>query len=215
MNIPKLVIFDMDGLLFDSETICFEILSNIAKQHNYSYTKEIYVKTVGTHGEIAKNIVMEFMPASFPYDFIMEETSKQLEEYTSTHPLPIKKGAIALLDYFKENNIPCCVCSSSHDDTIQRYLETSSLSSYFKFTIGGNNFTYTKPDPAIFLKALEIMNVDAKEALVIEDSENGILAAHRANIPVICVPDMKHPDKEFENYVTYIVSSLDQIINLF
>jgi len=215
MKVPKLVIFDMDGLLFDSETICFQIMKEVTYQHGYIFTEEIYRKAIGSNDQVEKDIIMSFMPNSFPYEAIKEEVEAKLKEYTTNKTLPVKKGAYQLLNYLKEANITCCVCSSSYDNTIQRYLEKAALTNYFEFVFGGNHVNRSKPDPEIFLKALAYHNSKAEEALVLEDSENGILAAYRANIPVICVPDMIMPSREHQEYTRCIVSSLDKIIELF
>ena len=214
MKQPKLIIFDMDGLIFDTEKICYQIMKKTLQKHNYKFNKEMYIKTIGSNNQEAKNITMSFMPENFPYDQLIKEVETELENFTNYNSLPIKPGLIPLLNHLKEKNITCCIASSSNNQTIKRYLEKANIISYFDFFIGGNQVEHTKPQPDLFLKALEIAKIKARDSLVIEDSENGILAAKRANIPVICIPDMKIPDKEFRSYSRCIMDSLDKIIEI-
>ena len=104
------------------------------------------------------------------------------------------------------------MASSSSEKTIKEYLELSNTAKYFKYIVGGNQVKHSKPEPDVFLKALEIAGVNNDEAVIFEDSRNGILAASKANISVICVPDLLMHDQEVLNQSFAFIPSLDYAI---
>ena len=111
-------------------------------------------------------------------------------EYFYEYGLPIKKGLKELVAYLKEMGIKIAVASSSSIDLINEYLELSKMENEFDFVIGGDAVLHGKPNPELFLRVLKHFNISNDEALVLEDSCNGIMASHNAGIPVICVPDL-------------------------
>lgn len=201
----KAVIFDMDGLIFDTERVFMEQLAVAMKEHGYVLTREIYTNTLGLGGKKLVN----FMYSEFGYDYPFEECSKLAQERMAmicdTIGLSVKPQIRELLEKLKNDKIKCGVASSTKTELVNKYLVKAQLDGYFDVIIGGEQVMVSKPEPDIFICACERLNVSPGKALVLEDSENGIKAARAAGIPVICVPDLKEPSKECESLVTAVV----------
>ena len=175
----KLVIFDMDGLMFATEGIDMQCFKKACNEFGYTIEEEFQMGLIGMNEHEA-----------FPVYDIRALSWKMKMEYFYEKGLPIKKGLKELVIYLKEMKIKIAVASSSSIKIINEYLQLSDLENQFDYIVGGDKVVHSKPDPEIFLKVLEHFNFDSSEALVLEDSNNGLLASHRANIPVICVPDL-------------------------
>jgi len=201
----KAVIFDMDGLVFDTERVFMEQLAVAMKERGYNLSREVYIKTLGTGGSILKNIMYENYGPDYPFEECGNIAQSRLVMIAETTGLYIKPHIKELLAMLKEKNIPCAIASSTKSVYVQKYLDTAGLSGYFDKIIGGEMVAYPKPGPDIFLMACERLKVAPPQALVLEDSENGIKAAFAAGIPVICVPDLKYPGKEILKMVAALV----------
>ena len=125
------------------------------------------------------------------------------------------KGIPELLEFFKENGTICCVASSTVTPMVEKYLNIAGIRDYFKHIIGGDQVKISKPNPEIFLKALGRTPFNKDEAVIFEDSENGIRAAHAACIPVICIPDLKYPNDSLKDIPIHIVDSALDVIDLY
>lgn len=186
----KLVIFDMDGLMFDTETIDMACFKQACEEFGYTIERDYQMSLIGMneHDTILK--LQEKFGDSFPVYDIRDLSWKKKMNYFYENGLPIKEGLKELISYLKTMKIKIAVASSSSIKIINEYLQLSNLENQFDFLIGGDHVVHSKPDPEIFLKVIEHFNLSSDEALVLEDSNNGILASYRANIPVICVPDI-------------------------
>lgn len=187
---PKVAIFDMDGLMFDTERLSIKPLIKAHKDNGYTLPEEIAYQLIGTSGVYAKNILMDYFGEDYPFDKIGQDFGELFFKTIRNDGLPIKDGLIKLLNQLHDLNIKCVIASSSNTEVIEEYLDISHTSHYFEYIVGGDEVELTKPHPDIFIKACEIAGVNANEAVVFEDSKNGILAASEAQIPVICIPDI-------------------------
>lgn len=209
----KAVIFDMDGLMVDTESIGNMICKESNKKFGYNITEEMLYDLIGRNSQSARLYFNEVFGNDYPYDEIRRENIRLKKEYYETHDLKVKPGLYELLDYLKDNNIKMAVASSTISKTVLQNLKKIHVEHYFDCIIGGEQVLHGKPAPDIFLKALELLDVENNEAVVLEDSKNGILSAYNAHIPVICIPDIvKHTDDTLQK--TYMVlKSLDQVID--
>ena len=221
MSFPKFAIFDMDGLLFDTENIFMRHLHEVQTSYGYPATVEDYIKTVGTNGSNLKRICTEIYGEDYPHEEISHIAAENTRDYIDKNGLDLKPGISSLLNLFRENAIPCCVASSSKQETVKHHLEVAGIYDYFKFIIGGDTINNCKPDPEIFLKAYEQMknhaieDISVKDGIIFEDSENGILAAHAAGIPVICIPDLKYPDEKIAKLPVHIFNSAVKVTEFY
>lgn len=191
----KKAIFDMDGLIFDSERLFMEHLGKVMAERGYELTKEIYVESLG----MGPKSIEKYMTGIYGKDYPVYEVGQLARERMKEQALrglPIKRGILELLEFLKENNIECVVASSTETRFVEKYIEGAGLKKYFTSMIGGEQVKDSKPNPDIFLRALG--DTEKSAAVVFEDSENGVRAAINAGIDVICIPDMKRPAKELE-----------------
>lgn len=137
----------------------------------------------------------------------MKQVHAWLEERFASEGVPVKPGLVELLKLLKAKGVRTMVATSSNRNRVDRILENSGLKAYFDDSICGDEVEQGKPDPEIFLKACRKMGVLPQEALVLEDSEQGIQAAYRAGIPCICIPDMKYPQPEFVEMTVAVLES--------
>lgn len=215
MNIPKLAIFDMDGLLFDSERIFMEEKNKVLRAYGYPARREDYVQTMGLAGENFYQKVRELYGDDYPADEISEKTRAAVNAYMETRGVPLKPGILKLLRWFQEHGVCCCVASSTPKDAVAHYIALAGLDSYFSFLIGGEETARSKPAPDIFLAACAKGQTAPEDALVLEDSENGVRAALAAGIPVVCIPDLKRPAPELLQQAAAVLTSAAELIPLF
>lgn len=209
----KAVIFDMDGLLFDTEIVYYEASQMVADQMGFPYDKELYLKYLGVSDEevwanyhqifasFGKNNVQKFINDAY------EETIRRF----SLGAVQLKPGVIELLDFLEEHRIPKVVASSNQRHIIDLLLEKNQLTNYFETIVSAENVKRAKPDPEIFLLAHEYLGTKKQETLVLEDSKNGILAAASAEIPVIMIPDLLAPSEELQQKTLAVLSSLHEV----
>lgn len=207
----KAVIFDMDGLMIDSERVTYEEYCRKLAQLGYSFNEKIYRKCLGKNKKGIFQVFSEHFGDDFPMDQVWDDVHVWLDERLTAH-VPIKNGLIELLDFLKENGYKTIVATSSGRARVDVILKNAKIDHYFDDTICGDEVIHGKPNPEIFLTACKKLNVLPEEAIVIEDSEAGILAAHDGNIDVICIPDMKQPEEAFASKTTKIVGSLLDVI---
>ena len=209
----KAVIFDMDGLLFDTEIVYYEASQMVADQMGFPYDKELYLKYLGVSDEeVWANYHQIF--ASFGKNNVQKFTNDAYEETIrrfSLGAVQLKPGVIELLDFLEEHRIPKVVASSNQRHIIELLLEKNQLTNYFETIVSAENVKRAKPDPEIFLLAHEYLGTKKQETLVLEDSKNGILAAASAEIPVIMIPDLLAPSEDLQQKTLAVLSSLHEV----
>lgn len=209
----KAVIFDMDGLMINSEVITFECYKAVMKKMNLEIPLEFYVTLLGKPVTHAHERFHSVYGEDFPVEDVIKQVHVMMADRFEKEGVPLKNGLIELLSYLKENNIKTIVATSSNRARVDKILAQANIEQYFNDSICGDEVTKGKPNPEIFLRACQKLGVQPHEAVVLEDSEAGIQAAHSGNIQVICVPDMKYPEPEFEAMATRIVKSLHDVID--
>lgn len=184
----KKAIFDMDGLIFDSERAFMRCLGEVMREYGYTLTDEIYIGTIGLSAKAADARMKGIYGADYPFDEISKR-ARSLMVQNAKNGLDVKRGIEHLLARLNEREIECCVASSSDTVYVKQYIKDAGLDKYFTDYTGGDRVSRSKPEPDIFLYALGTAAAD--EAVIFEDSENGVKAGLAAGIRVICIPDMK------------------------
>ncbi len=207
----KAVIFDMDGVIFDSETCCLEVWMYIAKKHDIRDLDKIYHRLLGINAEATKKIFLEYYGQDFPYDSIKQEMREEFHKRYGGGRLPRKPYIEELLIELKKNGFKTAIASSTSTPTVTREIEEAGLLSYFDAIVGGDRVTNSKPDPEIFLIAAEELGMVPEKTYVIEDSYNGIRAAYEGKFIPIMVPDMLPPDEEMKKKAAVILDSLKDV----
>lgn len=215
MNINKkdynAVIFDMDGVIFDSERLVIECWEVIADKYGVVNVETVCRECLGTNKEASKRKFLEYYGADFPYDEYKEEMSALFHERSSRGKLPMKPGIKELLASLKENGKKVALASSTRRQVVIGELTDAGLFGYFDEIVCGDMVTRSKPEPDIYLKACECLGVAPKDAYAVEDSYNGIRSAAGAGLKPIMVPDLAESTKEMEELSEIILPSLIEV----
>lgn len=198
-------LFDMDGLIFDTERIFMEQLAVVMKEYGYTLTREIYCQTLGLGGSVLMELMKSHYGEEYPFRDISRETVRRVEMVSESIGLCVKPQIPEVLAYLKEKGIACAVASTTRSDTVRRYIEKAGLLSFFQKIIGGEMVEHSKPEPDIFLLAAKELGKEPKECVVLEDSENGVRAASQAGCHIICIPDLKQPSPEVLEKADYVI----------
>ncbi|MCI8540670.1 MAG: HAD family phosphatase [Erysipelotrichaceae bacterium] len=206
------VIFDLDGLLINSEIISHKIIQTIVETYGYTVSLEDYAEHYSGRSERA-NISDVIARFSLPLDLASGiQCSHRIEERLLADGVELKAGAKELLAYLKEQGYRTALATSSLPKRAMGILRAHQLQDMFQEFIFGDEVEYGKPHPDIFLKACAKLQELPQNVLVLEDSEAGVQAALRAQIPVICIPDLKPPFPETLAKATAVLPDLSAVI---
>lgn len=212
----KAAVFDMDGLMFDTEKLWLDSVMKTNDVYGYNVPMELAMECVGKRKDYTKLRLKEVLGDDFDADKFREFNVYFMEEDVKKNGLKIKKGLAELLEYLMVNGIKVAIASSSSNDEIKnRFKEANMSLIYFDSIIGGELVSEPKPHPQIYLKSCEALNVKPEEAIALEDSEYGIIAASKAGMKVILIPDVKMPSEETQKLVYRKFDNLLEVISLF
>ncbi len=211
----KAVIFDMDGVIFDSEQCVINCWKEVAERHDITGIEAVCLECIGTNDALTEKIVKSHYGEDFPYDTYRKEMSALYHERYDHGKLPKKPGVRELLEALQENGLPCAVASSTREVVVTAQLKDAGLYPFFSTVIGGDMVEHSKPHPEIFLKAAEALKTAPQACLVIEDSLMGIRAASEGGMIPVMVPDLIAPDDAVRASVFSVEKSLTEVIRYF
>ena len=212
MGAKKLFIFDMDGTLFDTEPISAQIWKEVAKEKGYTIPEGVLQGVIGMSYAGGKEVFLQEIGEDFPFESLCAEKIRRQNEWYNAHPVPVKPGVKEILNYAKRRGIPCAVASSSPLIQIEILLNKAGLREYFSHLQSGESIKRGKPYPDIFLAVCKHFAVKPQDALVFEDSENGLKAAEAGGIPAILVPDLAVIGESVAYKALYICDSLIEAV---
>ena len=205
------VIFDLDGLLADTEIISLKVYQELLENFGIPFTEETYSREYSGHRE-EENVQRFLDTYDLPWNFDQTlEKVYELEARILAKGVNLKKGAKNLLAFLQREGIPIALATSSVESRARMILDSNGILSLFDHLVFAKDVKRSKPYPDIFLKACSDLNVLPENCLVLEDSEAGIEAASRAGIPVICIPDLKMPAQSFLNKTEQVFQDLDAV----
>jgi beta-phosphoglucomutase len=186
------VIFDMDGVILDSERVYQEIECEMYDELNIPVSREEHLRFMGT----AEKAMWGYMHEHYGIErtleeLILEERRRFRERLEVPGSIPLMEGILPLLQALRKEGVPCWIASSSSAEIIRMVLRIKDLERYFRGFVCGEDVKRSKPAPDIFLRAADLSGTDPAECLVIEDSENGIRASLAAGMKVIA---LRHSD---------------------
>lgn len=184
------VIFDLDGVIFDSEQVVRQGWRYAAERLQLGQVDQLFLQCVGTNHIFTEQLLRRQFGGQFSYEAFRQYTREFFYRYTDEHGLPVKPGVRELMDYLKAGGYRIGLASSSTLQYILNGLRQAQLIDYFEVIVSGEHLERSKPEPDIYLLACEKMAVAPAEAYAIEDSYNGIRAASRAGMQPIMVPDL-------------------------
>ena len=211
----KAVLFDMDGLMVDTESLSTEAFINSAKAQGYNMTKEETLKVLGfTKANIYQFWIDYFQGTNVDGKKLVDDHYEYIENVLYTVGPEKNPYVEELLKYLKENNYKIAVASSSDAADIKNNLEKTKLEKYIDEIASGAEVENGKPAPDVFLLAAKRLGVDAKDCLILEDSKAGIKAGKASGAMVFMVPDMYTVDKECEDTADRILTNLGEVIEI-
>ena len=207
MSGNKAVLFDMDGVIFDSERAVLAVWRELAAELDLPGIGEVFLRCVGTNKRRTEEILLAAYPGlDFPaFD---GEVRRRFRARYDGGRLPVKPGTEQILRALRERSVPLALASSTDSAVVRRELEEAGLLGYFDAVIGGDQVHVSKPNPEIFLLAAQALDAAPEDCFVIEDSFNGIRAARAAGMHGVMVPDLLPPDGEMERLAEVILPDL-------
>lgn len=207
------IIFDLDGLLIDSEIIAYKIYQEILQEYGYEFSVKEYAENYSGKTEI-KNVTRIIESYHLPLTLEQGiEKVEVLEKGMIAQGVALKAGEKELLAYLKANGYKTAIATSSITERAMGILKQHGIADQFDQFVFAEELTKSKPDPEVFLKACGKLSEKPEACLVLEDSEAGVQAAYAANIPVICIPDMKMPSSTHLNMTKAVLKSLNEAIS--
>ncbi|MGR5192521.1 HAD family hydrolase [Vibrio rotiferianus] len=204
-------IFDMDGLLLDTERVCMHIFKQACEVQNLPFHEDVYLSIIGRN---AAGIEVIFRKAyGEDLDRLHKEWRSRYNAVVQHQAIPVKQGVIELLEWLKKNSIPTAVATSTANEVAKKKLELAGLSKYFDNLTTGCEVTHGKPDPEIYLLAASRLNVQPTKCLAFEDSNNGVRSAVSAKMITFQIPDLVEPCEEVRGFGHSILPSLTDVLS--
>ena len=207
-NMIKAVIFDMDGVLFDTERLCKDAWAAAAEEaglvNGPEDEKKLYDAVnhcIGLNGTDTKEYLCSVYGSGFSYEELHGLCSRNMSQMIERDGLPMKEGVRELLSYLKEAGYKIGLASSSRRESIESHLSRAGISAYFESIISGDMVEHSKPEPDIYRIACASLSVEPENAIAIEDSPNGLKSAYRAGMYPVMVPDMIAPTEETDKLI--------------
>lgn len=205
------IIFDMDGVIFDTERLAMSLWIQAGDELGIPGLAELYPSVIGTTTVRTHEILHERYGDSFPDEAFDRRVRELYFDRCDREGLPVKPGVGELLSGLSARSVPLALASSTRSDTVRRELEDAGFLKYFSVVIGGDMVSHSKPHPEIFLKAAEALGALPSECYVIEDSFNGIRAAAAAGMHPLMVPDLLQPTDEILRLAEHVLPSLNEV----
>ena len=207
---PAAVIFDMDGLLFDTEKFYAESIMTAAQEVGCAMSHDVFLQLVGRAREVNHRFLIEHYGADYPLEALIAAWGRHFRALTSAG-LPLKPGAVELLDLLDELGLPRAIATSNTHATIERNLGPLGLAGRFHAVVGHGDYVNGKPAPDPFLKAAERLGVAPALCLALEDSHNGVRSASAAGMMAVMVPDLIPETDEMHGLCAHVVGDLHAV----
>lgn len=210
----KAILFDFDGLMVDTESVWQEYFIKANKVFNLSFTEEDRIKCIGKNEQAIRAELKSLYP-NIDVDVYRDWIRESVHNHINTVGADLKLGLKELLTFIKENNLLSAIVSGTEEEKVVKILNKKNVdTSVFNCVIGGNSGLPAKPNPDVYLKACEKLGVKPSEAMVLEDSYNGVIAGKRASCFTVMVPDTMPPNEDMKKTADLILNNLLEVVEL-
>ena len=209
----KAVLFDMDGLIIDTEKHYQKAWIQAAKELGFNMTvkEQLYLRSCTK--KYAEPIMQKFFGPDFDYDKVRNRRKEIMDEDLKKFGIEKKPYVDKILDFLKEEGIKRALVTATHETKAREYLKEIELEEKFDKVICADMVENGKPDPDIYLFACEKIGEKPSDCLALEDSPNGVRSAYSAGVDVIMVPDLSEPDEELNKIILKSAGSLKDVIS--
>ena len=208
----KAVVFDMDGVLFDTERLSTESWMRVAGKREIPGMEEVVTGCIGRNARDTREFVLEHLGQDFDYEGFMEEASVWFHERIEEDGVPLMEGVERILCYLTHNGYKVGLATSTRYESVMDCLKRAGLVDYFSVIVTGDMVEHSKPQPDIYLLACKKLGVDPAETYAVEDSYNGIRSAHAAGMKAVMIPDLLPPTEEMRELSCLICENLTEFM---
>jgi HAD superfamily hydrolase (TIGR01509 family) len=210
---PSAVIFDMDGLLFDTEALWQEALLSAAAEAGREIPDEVYTQSIGVRRSQCRGLFLAHFGGDFGFDDFHANWRRHFWLIAETKR-SMKPGVPELLDVLDQLRLPRAIATSSSPATVERHLTAHGLTDRFDHIVCRGDYEHGKPAPDPFLKAAERLAVEPRSCLALEDSHIGVRSASAAGMMTVMVPDLLEPTEEVRALCVLVARDLHQVGDL-
>ena len=209
---PAAILFDMDGLLLDSERLIRDAMIAEMETHGLAMSHEQFALLVGRPETDSRALLASLYGPALAYDAIREGVRRRIVADWG-HNRPLKPGAVQLLNQCRAAGLPCALVTSTIGTSARSHMQHSGLLAHFAVMIAGDDVKRGKPDPEPYRLAAARLNLEPATCLALEDSHNGVISAHAAGVPVIMVPDLLPATPEIRTRLLAVAPDLHVVAN--
>lgn len=210
----KGIIFDMDGLMIDTEKYLVKFWIQAALEFGYDMKREHVLEIRSLAGKYAIPKLQNIFGKDFSYPDIRKRRAELMNNFIEKNGVEKKYGLDLLLEYLKKNGYKIAVATATEKERAEYYLKSINVYHYFDTIVCGSMIENGKPEPDIYLKACDEIGLEPKECIALEDSPNGILSAYRAGCNPIMIPDLSEPDEETLKLLYSKADNLEKVIEI-
>lgn len=207
LPVPQAVVFDMDGLLLDTERVCFECFRSALTILGLPQDDNLFRRLVGTNNVLGRQLLTEGLSGRVTLEKFGTVWDNEIAQRLADC-IPVKPGVREVAEHLSEQDIPYIIATSTQTEKAHLHLDRAGLSALFPDVVGGDQVAASKPAPDIYLHATARLGHDPATCVAFEDSPNGVRAAHAAGLITVQVPDIVAPDAELRALGHYIASDI-------
>lgn len=208
------VIFDMDGVLIDTEKHYNAAWCQAATEAGFPFTREHALLLRSCEAKEGEKLMQGIFGSAFDYYAIRERRRELVRERLAQYGLEKKPGVEETLRFLRAKGIKTAVATATALDITKSHLTTIGVCDLFDSIVSAKNVAHGKPEPDVYLYACEQIGERPQDCMAVEDSPNGIMAAYRAGLRTVMVPDLTQPDEELTKYLYACVNSLSDLCEL-
>ena len=208
---PRAVVFDMDGLLLNTESLRMQALEDCARELGLSLQIDLFAALIGGATPQARAALEAHVRDDLPKDFWAVYRRFAERRMDDVQPMP---GAVELLDRLQERSVPCAIATSATRASVERFCTPHGLIDRFRAIVAKGDYAVAKPAPDAYLAAASRLGAAPADCLALEDSYNGVRAAHAAGMTTIMAPDVMPATEEMRGLCLAVVADLHEVIGL-